>query len=524
LAQRLNWLDRAIGVVAPRAAYRRGVARAALDGVRAYDSAAVGRRTEGWRTGRTSADAEISRGLIISRNRSRDLSRNNPHARKAKSVWVNNLIGTGIIPRAHSGNDLVDGRADALFAQWAEVADAGGQLNFGGLQELMVNEMVEGGEVLIRKRLRLPEDNLPVPLQLEILEGDLLDESRTRDLGAAGTMVNGVEFDPIGRRRAYWLFSGHPGNAMLLPSANLISSPVPADQVLHLYRKERTQTRGMPWAASIVRRIRDLDDYEDAEITRKKIEACVVAIVVGADSSDGIAPTTREGLAVKDSHGNPIEQFEPGLIAYSNDARDIKFNNPGQSGSYPEYQKIGLHSVAAGYLVPYELLTGDLSEVNFSSARVGLVEFRRLVEAVQWLCIIPMALQPIWDWFVATAYLADLLPQRVIPCEWDTPAFESVNPIDDANAELISIRAGTTSLISAIARRTGRDPDVVLNEIAKTNKQLDELGLIFDSDPRKVARTGVEQPAQSAQSLRLDRIIEEWGLANIPQPPTGRVN
>lgn len=503
LPQRLNWLDRAIATVAPRAAWRRGVARAALAeafDARAYDSAALGRRTEGWRTGRTSADAEISRGLIISRNRARDLGRNNPHARKARSVWVSNLVGTGLMPRARSGNDGVDRQADALFAEWAESCDAAGQLNFGGLQELMVGEMVEAGEVLIRKRLRLPEDNLPVPLQIEVFEGDLLDESRTRDLGDAGQIVNGVEFDPIGRRRAYWLFPGHPGNASLLPSSNLTSAPVPADQLLHLYRKERTQTRGMPWAASIVRRIRDLDDYEDAAITRAKIEACVVAIVIGSDSGDGINPATKGGLAVKDARGQALERFEPGMIAYSNEARDIKFNNPTGSGGYPEYQKIGLHSVAAGYLVPYELLTGDLSEVNFSSARVGLVEFRRLVEAVQWLCLIPMALQPIWDWFVATAYLAGRLPQRVIRCEWDTPAFESVNPIDDANAELISIRTGTTPLLTAIARRTGRDPVAVLREHAATAKLLDELQLIFDSDPRKVARTGVEQPAQSAQS------------------------
>src|SRR5690606_32300822 len=81
---RMNWLDAAIGAVAPGAALRRARQRRALDVMRrAYEGARTGRRTEGWHTVGTSANTEIAPALARLRNRSRDLVRNNPYAAKA---------------------------------------------------------------------------------------------------------------------------------------------------------------------------------------------------------------------------------------------------------------------------------------------------------------------------------------------------------------------------------------------------------------------------------------------------------
>lgn len=509
LTPKLNWIDRAIGVVSPRTSLRRGMARAALaEATRAYDGASVGRRTEGWQALATSADAENMRALPKLRNRSRDLTRNNPHARKALNVWVNNIVGSGIWPRAKTGDAALDKQANDLFMAWAKTCDADGQLDFAGLQDLMVREMVEGGEILIRRRFRLPQDGLPVPLQLQLCEGDMLDQSRTGGVPeTGGAKISGVEFDQIGRRVAYWMFSVHPGNSYILPATTgaLLSKSVPASEILHLYRKERTQVRGVPWCSATILEQRDLDDYEQAEMVRKKIEACVVAIVTGADlENEGVAPAPTGVPLVTDAKGKAIEQFEPGMIAYSENGKSVNFNNPGQSGGFPEYKKIGLHSIAAGYLIPYELLSGDLSEVNFTSARVGLVEFRRLARVIQKLVVIPMALQPIWDWFTGAAVLAGLLPNKPIPCDWDLPMFESVNPLDDASAARMDMRSGLESLFGALAAR-GFDPQAKLREIAEANALCDDLGLVFDSDPRKVSQAGIEQLAP--------------GGSTQPQPP-----
>jgi lambda family phage portal protein len=193
-----------------------------------------------------------------------------------------------------------------------------------------------------------------------------------------------------------------------------------------------------------------------------------------------------------DADGRRVEQFEPGLIAYARGGKDIRFNQPSAVGGYAEYKRASLHTIAAGFRVPYELLTGDLSQVNYSSIRAGLVEFRRMIDAVQWQLIIPMACEPLWRWFTEAAWAAGLIPRADIAVEWSPPKFEAVDPYKDAMADLLAIRSGTVTLSEAIARN-GRNPDAVLAEIAAINARLDELGIVLDSDPRRVTKTGSAQ-------------------------------
>jgi lambda family phage portal protein len=484
----LPWLDRAIGAVAPRTALKRVLARQSFETImRGYDGAAKGRRTDGWRTSATSADAEVAIAGALLRDRMRDLVRNNPHAAKAVSALVNNIVGSGIIPRAASGNEKIDAQANKLWANWSAQCDADGQLDFLGLQTLACRQMIEAGEVLLRRRPRRPGDGFDVPLQLQLLEADMLDAGRNGDLVDGGRIVQGVEFDPIGRRRAYWLFAQHPGDNSVSLKRRIESLAIPASDILHLYEKQRTQVRGVPWGTPVMRALRDLDDWTQAELVRKKTEACVVGIVLGADETEqGIAPS------VVDADGNRVEQFEPGLIAYARGGKDIRFNQPATTAGVAEWLQAQLHIVAAGFRMPYELLTGDLSQVNYSSIRAGLVEFRRLIDAVQWQIIIPMLCQPTWNWFTEQAWAAGKLAQPRIPVEWSPPRFEAVDPLKDAMADLLAMRSGTMTLAQAIARQ-GHNPDAVLAEIASMNAKIDSLELILDSDPRRVTKTGVMQ-------------------------------
>lgn len=105
--------------------------------------------------------------------------------------------------------------------------------------------------------------------------------------------MQGIEFDPVGKRRAYWLHAKHPGDAYGALQNGLQSRPVPATEIAHVYEKQRTQARGVPWGAPVIRSLRDLDDYKVAELVRKKTEACVTAIVFGDDDAH---PHRRGGV------------------------------------------------------------------------------------------------------------------------------------------------------------------------------------------------------------------------------------
>lgn len=481
--------DSVLSYVSPTSAAKRYAARVAISNMRrGYEAASKGRGTDGWRANGTAADAEIASAGGVLRDRMRDLVRNNPMAASAVQVLVNNIVGPGIRPRAATLDPVLNKRVDELWRTWSKRCDAHGHTDFHGLMNLAVRQMIEGGEVFAVRKIRARTRSSLVPLQVELAEADHIDDARFSDASDGSRIKNGIEYDRSGRRSGYWMFPDHPGDASPMFGRRLGSVRVDAKDVAHLFERQRVQSRGVPWGAPAMRAIRDVDDWQNAELVRKKTEACMVGIVFGADEAEqSIAPV------IEDGSGNRIEQFEPGLIAYARGGKDIKFNQPASTAGVYEWHRVQLHIIAAGFRVPYALMTGDLSQANFSSTRAGLNEFRRMIDQVQWQTVIPMFCNRIWDWFIEAARLEGLLPEGVdIPAEWAPPRFESVNPLQDAQADLLEVRAGFSSLPQQISRR-GYDPDELIAEWADFAKKTDDAKLVFDTDPRLVTKAGLGQ-------------------------------
>lgn len=459
---------------------------------RSYEAASRSRQGERWLGVVRSADAEIYNEARTLRDKSRALVRNNPFAAKAVASLASNIVGEGIVPRPVTGSPSRDRKIWNAFQAWSFRCDHSGQLDFYGLQTLLCREMIEGGEALVRKRLRKRKGAGDVPLELQLLEADFLDPMRNGILSEGALTIQGVDIDmATQKRRAYWLYPFHPGNIpYYYGGAPMMSAPVPVDEVLHVYEQQRTQTRGVPWGTPAIDSLNLLADYELAEIVRKKIEACVVGFVTGAEdpSDDSV------GIQVTDADGNEIERFEPGMIARLHGAKKVTFNTPTAVGGYGEYRAASLQAIAAGYRTPYELVSGDLSEVNFSSMRGGLVEFRRLVGTVQWQILIQLALQPIWEWWCEIAFLADVIDTPVVPVEWSPPEFAWVDPLADAQTAAIEVRNGFRSWQSVVAEKGG-NPDDRLDEIQAFNVAVDDRSIMLDSDPRKTNAKGAQQPA-----------------------------
>jgi lambda family phage portal protein len=368
------------------------------------------------------------------------------------------------------------------------------------MQALVMRTMAESGESIVRFRPRLAQDNLRVPLQLQLLEADFLDHART--MGTVnGSVMQGVQFDLLGRRVAYWIFTYHPGGMLVLnPRGGILSQPVPADQILHTYRVLRPgQIRGVPWLTPVMLALRDLDDYADAERVRKKIEACVVAMITQPEGIEG-SWLGFKGNDPLTTH--PVESFQPGMTAYLKPSEDVKFNNPPALGGYREYKTTELEEIAAGLGLPYELMTGDLSKVNYSSWRGGQLGFRNTIENYRWLTLIPMFCMPVRRRVIDTLVMLGKIPARVVDdpainlyaTQWTAPRFESVDPVKDAEAALKDIRMGRITWFEAVLAN-GYDPNAQLGQIALFNKLVDKLEIILDCDPRNTTLRGQEQPA-----------------------------
>jgi lambda family phage portal protein len=482
-----TWLDRVSASLAPQWHLRRLRARLAADLLqRHYEGAAVGRRTQNWN--RSAGDANAVLGpATLSRLRevARDMVRNNPYAVSAIDAIADDVVGWGIVAKPSPKDD----RVRALWKAWAETTacDADGRSDLYGLQTLVMNAVAESGEVLVRRRMRRVEDGLPIPMQLQVLEADFLDTSKSGSTLNGGQIVQGVEFDPIGTRVAYWLYPTHPG-ASLTTGGTMFgpSRRVPASEVCHVYWSRRPgQVRGPSWLAPVILRMKEFDEYEDASLVKQKVAACLAAIATDVDG-------TSKPLGTADDTATPAtDTLSPGAILNLEVGRSVEIVQPPTVNEYDAYSTVVLRAIAAGLGISYEALTGDYSKVNFSSARMSRLRYWGRVHSWRWKMLIPQFCDPVWGWAMETAQIAGLVETRP-SAQWTPPPMPVIEPDREGLGVQRNIRTGIQTPSNAVRER-GLDPDEHWNEYAEDLKKLDALGIVLDSDARQTSQAGLTQ-------------------------------
>lgn len=353
----LNALDRILSFFAPGAAVSRQKARIQSHLLaRHYEAASGGRRTSGWRATGSDATAAMRDALSRLRNNARDLVRNNPHATSALDIIADHVVGWGIVAKPGDGNQRVAGTWD----RWASTpaCDADGRLDFYGLQKLAQRTITESGEVLVRQRIRRLTDTdsqgrlLPIPLQIQVLEPDYIDTLKTGlTLPNGGRIVAGIEYDALGRRVAYWLFPEHPGSEIF--GGATTSRRIPAEGILHVFRTLRPgQGRGASWFSSVILKMRDFDEYDDAQLMKQKVAALLGVVVTDIDG-------TARPFGSTDSSQPSWDFLEPGGIHHVGPGTKVDVIDPPRVAEFADYSAVTLRTIAAGLGVGYEDLTGD---------------------------------------------------------------------------------------------------------------------------------------------------------------------
>jgi len=472
-----NWIDRAVGAVSPQWQLRRVRARLATELVRRhYEGAGAGRRTQGWRKTSADANAAVAPYVGTLREVARDMVRNNPHAESALSTIVDHVVGWGIVGKVKAKP------AQRVWNQWANSTDcdADGRNDMAGLQKLVMRTAFEAGEVLVRRRMRRPEDGFAIPMQLQVIEPDFLDTTRHGvKTAGGGRIVYGVEFDGIGRVVAYWLFPEHPGNSAF-PS--VASQRIPAEGVRHIFKPLRPgQVRGASSFAPVLLRMKDFDDYEDATLMKQKIAACLAVITSDVDG-------TGASIGVADDSTSPgIDFLEPGMIMNVPPGRSVDVVQPPAVRDYADYSSVSLRAIAAGLGVTYEDLTGDYENLPFSAARMSRLRHWARVDDWRWRVLVPQFCTPVWRWAMEAA--AIMGTGAASDVRWTAPPMPMIEPDKEGLAIQRNVRTGIQSLSDALRER-GYDPEEVFDEMSDDQKAFDRRGLILDSDPRYTTQAG----------------------------------
>lgn len=235
------------------------------------------------------------------RSSARALCRDYDVARSALSVLVQNTVGSGIdvmpAPRIRGGEvdrEIAQQLRD-LWDAWWDRPEVTWQHDFGKVQQLLAAAWFRDGEAFWQQLLG-PVDFLDhgtdVPLSIELLEADLVpldlnDKSRG--------ILQGVERNAWGRVVAYHVYKQHPGDG---DAYRIETKRVPAEQMRHLAQIDRIhQVRGLTVFASVVNRLRDIQDYENSERVAAKVAASYCAqIIKDASLLEGMSPDAGAAL------------------------------------------------------------------------------------------------------------------------------------------------------------------------------------------------------------------------------------
>lgn len=445
------------------------------------------RRLRGWQPPLENINSLIASGGPRLLARSRELVVTNGYAANACEAFASNLVGDGIKPSSLIENPALRDQVQRLWLAWTDEADADGLTDFYGLQAMVAREMFVAGECFVRLRPRRAEDGLLVPIQLQLLQSEMLPFEKTEAAANGNRIRCGIEFDAIGRRVAYHFRRRHPGDSTDQGMVTPDTVRVPAGDVLHIYRPiDAGQIRGLPHVAPAMVRLFLLDQYDDAELDRKKTAAMFAGFITKTAPEEQLMGE----IEATDDSGATVS-LEPGTLQVLLPGEDVKFSSPADvGGGYEAFQYRTLLSVSASLGLPYHLVTGDVRQANYSSLRAELVEFRRRVEQLQHGVIAHQLCRPVWARWLETAVLSGALdlpdfarsPARYRPVNWIPPRWDWVDPLKDIQAQVLAMEAGIISR-RKVVEATGYDVEEIDRENAADAKRAGDMGLTYRTNP-----------------------------------------
>jgi lambda family phage portal protein len=439
---------------------------------RNFSASKLGRTTLDWIVAPLAPDAAMSGHLEPIRARARDLERNNEWVRGFLRILENNVMGESGITLQMRVKET-DGRFDELandkielaFWQWGKPGrcDVSGQHSFPDVQRMVIRCIARDGEVLVRK-IRGKDG-----LKLQIIEADLLDTQDNRVAPNGNEVRFGVEFDTYRRPVAYHLLNRHPGDTMPFGQPESARTRVPAAELMHLFRADRPgQSRGLPWLAASMARLKMLDGYAEAELMAARTAAAKMGFFK-KDTPDGwTGEIDDEGNLSMDASPGTIEELPAGVSFQSWDA-----NHP--NSGYGDFVKSCLRGVATSLGVSYNTFASDLEGVNFSSIRAGLIEEREVWKSLQrWM--IEHFCEPVFEEWLTLELLSGRLG---LPYEkmwkFNAPEFRGrrwawVDPKKDMEASIMAVENRLKPLRDIIAEAGGDIYDVL--RTAKADEEL----------------------------------------------------
>lgn len=482
-------IDRVVGYLSPGAGLKRMAARSAMSALSGggFIGAQGRRATKLWGPSGRSADADIVPALPSLRNRSRDAVRNQPIAEAAVGRTVTSVVGTGLRADPDIDMDFLELKdLDKVEEMESRIArdfdhymcstdpDAGRRMTGYDQQDVAFRATMESGDVLAARVM--PDNQLgrEIGTAWALIEGDRMCQPRSipegRDINGRRT-VAGVEMDTYGAAIAYHILKQHPGNIelSLVQQWNRIDARSPNGElaVNHLYFVRRPeQTRGYPFLAPVMEKLKQLSDLSEAEL----FAAVISAMIALVHKSPGAQPIPGPPEDTTDTVTDPVLpdteiKFEAGSTLDLDLDHEVTAETLGRPNSnFDPFFLAIVREIGAALELPAELLLIHFTS-SYSASRAALeVAWQMFMRKRSWL--INRWCNPVYDaWLVEQVargaydmpgFFENPLVRRAWSgAEWTGDAKISVDPLRENKADEIDEDHGWASGQQIARRKNG---------------------------------------------------------------------
>ena len=458
-----------------------------------------------------SADADYLPERDTIAARIHDLARNDGWAAGGLQKHIDNVIGSMFMLQAEPDwralgqtKEWADEWSQQVESLWTNYAqdpdfycDARRGRSMVALFGLMYRHRILDGEAL-GLLLWLPERQARggYATTLQVVDPDRL--SNPNDDADREFLRGGIELGIHGEPLAYHVRKSHPGDIL---GFNIIGrrfewERVPRETsfgrriVIHDFEPERAgQTRGKSPLAPIVKKLKMIGNYDEAELGAALINAIFAAFITSPFDHEMVAsalqtdtlPTYQDQRAAfhEDTRmrlgGVRIPMLFPG--------EEFKMTNAARpAAAYASFEEAALRNVATAMGLSYEQLAMDWSKTNYSSARAGLLEVWKFMTARRGHFGTQTARPVYGAWLEEAIDAGDVELPSSAPgfqeakaawtrCSWTGPGRGWVDPVKEAQGAVIRMEAGISTLKRECAEQ-GLDWREVL---AQRKRELDEM-------------------------------------------------
>lgn len=498
--------DELVGVVNPAAAAKRRYTRKAFNATNTGFEGADKTRFRKHTATNPGANQLMAAASSSLRSQARHLERNHDLARGVISTLVKNVVGPKGIqvepqPVDKNGQYHEEFALDLmkLWRDWCQRPEVTGQHSWAQTQHLMARTWLRDGEGFSQKvlgRVAGLDHGTNVPFSLELFESDYcpieLNDSSKR-------IMQGIQLNNWNRPTHYYLHKQHP-NDINASGSNGFGMPnvenmrrLPAASVLHPKLTDRIgQLRGQTILSSVISRMADLKEFEDAERVAAKIGAKLSVVMTrNPEYAEGgfyssLLENNEDG---KPEYQRNEMQMADGMIFYGllpgENIEMIDNNRPNpNTGAFRSDQ---IKMVAAGTTAGHSTIARDYSG-TYAAQRQELVESWGNYQLLT-AHFTAQFVAPVWREFVDMAVLSGLLK---VPAELDLASIDDALYIGPPMPWIDILKEAKANTEMLGTRQKS------LTEIARERQtSLHELFRNFERETKLAERHGVSLEGQS---------------------------